>query len=1825
MAANLLEILQICNLGHISAPLARLASLFAEWLSFMKLNRLICLLVLGALVVPGFGAIRINEFLASNSQGLADEEGEYSDWIEIFNSGTEPVNLDEWAITDDPTVLTKWEFPTTTIPAGGYVVVFASGKNRNTPKLHTNFSLAESGEFLALVHRDGTIITSFNPAYPSQRQDVSYGYDAAGALIFFTTPTPGAANGGGVVDFVADTKFSHDRGFYDAPFDLSITTATPGATIRYTTNGLPPTATTGTVYTSPIRVGNTMTVRAGGFKTGSQPSDVDTQTYIFLNDVIRQSPTGAPPPGWPASWGANTVDYGMDPDVVNNPQYSGTIKNDLKTLPSFSVVMNLNDLFNPTTGIYANPGQDGPNWERACSLELIHPDGTAGFQINAGIRVRGGFSRSTSNPKHAFRFFFRQEYGAGKLNYPVFGENAAQEFDKFDLRTFQNYSWSFQGDGNGIFMRDQFSRDTQLAMGHNAERGDYYHLYINGQYFGLFNTCERPEANYGESYFGGIKEDYDTVKTEAGPYTIFATDGNMTAWNTLYNLAKAGVSTDAAYQRLLGNNPDGTPNPAFPVYIDLENLIDYILVIVYTGNKDAPISNFLGNESPNNWFGIRNRNLDTRMGFKFFAHDGEHTLLPWDLNIDRTGPFPAGDSSVAKSSPQWVFKQMAANAEFRLKVADRVHRYFFNNGLLTPEANRARLLTRKAQIDRAVVGESARWGDAKRSPAFTRDDWQNAVDDVLNSFLPERTGIVLGQLRADGLYPNVVAPSFGQGGGNVNPGFSLTMSAPAGQIWYTLDGTDPRLTGGATSSKAVRYTGAVALNQNAIVKARVLSGAAWSALNEGSFNIIRTFKDLLITELMYNPAASGNIDGDEFEFVEFKNVGSQELDLSGIQFTNGIDYVFPAGTRLAPGAFYVLVANSTNFASRYPAVRVDGVYTNNLSNSGEALAVMHAAGAPIQQFAYDDQAPWPITADGGGFSLVPKTLNPTLDFSDAANWRASALVGGSPGADDPQANIPGIIINEILTHTDAPVVDAIELYNPTAATVDVGGWFLTDDLRTPAKFRIPNGTSIPASGFVVFDEADFNPTPGTGASFALQSYGDEVYLSSAAGDGTLTGYSQGFSFKGAANGVSFGRYTNSIGEILYPAQRSVTLGTVNAGPVVGPIVINEIQYHPNGSGDEFVELKNISGSPVKLFDEAFPTNTWRLGGIDFAFPENVEIPANGLVVVSGIEPAAFRARANLPANIAIYGPFSGDLQNNGELIEVLRPDGRDFETNGVVILPVVPYVVMDSVRYSEQVPWPANSSATGNSIERIAGNAFGNEPQNWRSSPGTASPGLNNDGNRLPVVNAGPDLELVSTTFPLSTNLTGTATDDGLPNPPRALSYVWTQVGGPGAAQISNANQANATVSFPGVGVFVLRLTVSDGEYTVSDEVSVTISRPLAQQTLIAKGANWRYLDDGSEQQTGWRGVNFVDTVWQVGGAPLGYGDPMVTTVGFGPDAAAKYTTTYFRNAFNLASARSVISLTVSLMRDDGAIVYLNGTEIFRSNMPEGAVDSTTPASNVVGTGEETSFFDAEVDPALLRDGKNVIAVELHQQNPGSTDLGFDLQLTALVNFSNQPPSASAGADLAVQLPAAATLNGTAADDGLPNPPGVFSASWSMVSGPGSVSFANANLAQTTATFSQAGTYLLRLNVTDGQLSGSDDVQVVVTGGADPYEQWKNQHFSAAELQNPAISGDRADPDGDSFVNLEEFTAGTNPRNGASYLHVAEVSREDDDFAIRFEAIGDKSYTILGRDSAGTGPWLRVLDLSPQGTTEQVEVLDTMPQASQRKFYRVVTPQVPPQ
>jgi hypothetical protein len=833
----------------------------------------------------------------------------------------------------------------------------------------------------------------------------------------------------------ASPFYSVAHGFYTSPFDLTVSSDSAGAVIRYTLDGsdprtsstalnkpspavlrIDPSATTGRAATPAVAV------RALAMISGAPITRVGCQTYVFEQAVKTQTYPGG---DWPEGMVNDKVlDYDMDPDVVNDSRYRDRIIPALKAIPVVCINTELDNLFGPDSGIYVNPTGRGEEWERPVSVELFDPRGIEeGFQIEAGLRLRGGYSRIPTGYggqfKHAFRLFFKKEYGKGKLDYPLFQDEGVSSFDGVDLRCAQNYSWSYQNSTACIFIRDVFSRDTQRDMGQAYTRSRAYHLFLNGMYWGLYQTQERPEASYAESYFGGGKDDYDVVKVaiDQMQYEIEATDGSLNAYNDLWTRAAAGFETNAAYFRVLGKNPDGSVNWTYPVYVDPVNLADYLLVIYYTGNFDAPVTAFHSNYDPNNFYGIYNR--IGRSGFKYFAHDAEHSIMDprysenSDYGYDRTGPYPAGEQQ-NKFNPQWLHQRLSENAEYRLQFADRVYRHFFNHGALTADKCRERLAARAEEIDQAVIAESARWGDAKMwSGARTRDDdWLPAVNWVMDEFFPDRGEIVVDQLFNDNLYPNLDPPVFSNGGTNLlDDGVNLTAgsairlknpnAAGKGIIYYTLDGSDPRLIGGAVNPAASNGgdDATATAAGNCVLKARVLDGTVWSAMHELAVNAGAGITGLALTEIQYHPLGEGTVDDREFEFLELKNTGSSSVTLTGAAFVRGVDYAFPAGATLAPGAFLVLASNAGAFQSRY-GFGPFGEYTGQLDNGGERIVLKDAAGDTVIDIRYNDKSPWPVEADSTGQSLVPRSLSAAGDPSLPEYWTASARIHGSPGATD---------------------------------------------------------------------------------------------------------------------------------------------------------------------------------------------------------------------------------------------------------------------------------------------------------------------------------------------------------------------------------------------------------------------------------------------------------------------------------------------------------------------------------------------------------------------------------------------------------------------------------------------------------------------------------------------------------------------------------------------------------------------------------------------------------------------------------------------------------
>ncbi|MGC3961302.1 MAG: lamin tail domain-containing protein [Verrucomicrobiota bacterium] len=451
---------------------------------------------------------------------------------------------------------------------------------------------------------------------------------------------------------------------------------------------------------------------------------------------------------------------------------------------------------------------------------------------------------------------------------------------------------------------------------------------------------------------------------------------------------------------------------------------------------------------------------------------------------------------------------------------------------------------------------------------------------------------------------------------------------------------------------------------------------------------------LVISEIMYSPPAAW-LGGGDLEFVEIWNSGLITEDLTGHKLTGEIDYEFPANTKIAPGQFLVIAKDPVSAQSFYGGAFL-GPYTGKLANSGGMLRLKNELGGILLEINYDNQAPWPVAADGAGHSLV---LNrPSYGENDARAWSASDVMGGSPGAFEHYGTEPAraVVVNEILAHTDAPQVDYVELFNPGAQAVNLSGAWLSDTAGTN-KYQIVNGTTIPARGFLAFSQAQLG--------FAFAADGEAVYLVNS----NQTRVLDAVKFDGQENGVSLGRYPN--GAPGFQRLATVTQGTSNTPPQLSSVVISEIMYHPisENDDDEYLELYNRSGSAVNL-------GGWQLqDGVSFTFPSNTIIAAGGYVVVAESLTNLLAKYSQLNSTNA-FGNYSGKLSNSGERIVLAKPDDLVSTNVSGVVTTNIFYIPVNEVTYGEGGRWGKWSDGGGSSLELIDPDADTRLAPNWADS-----------------------------------------------------------------------------------------------------------------------------------------------------------------------------------------------------------------------------------------------------------------------------------------------------------------------------------------------------------------------------------------------------------------------------------------------------------------------------------------------------------------------------
>jgi len=963
------------------------------------------------------------------------------------------------------------------------------------------------------------------------------------------------------------------------------------------------------------------------------------------------------------------------------------------------------------------------------------------FYDNIFVRLRGGTSRGF--PKKSFKVEFNE--GHEFLLRP--GEPRVTEFDWNTTYTDKSYN------------RKMLSYEGYRDAGHPVIEHFHAHLRQNGAFYSVTLWTEQPDRDFlrrwgldpeGTLYkagFDGMAGAYYETSSAGAYEKKTRKHEDKSDLQALFNgLALSG----SALENFIFDNAD------------VPSMVNFVAVVCVQQNIDA---------SDKNHYVYR----DTRgtREWRFLPWDLDLTFGPDALNTDNIVYQLQNVSAPACASHPFI------GARPYMLHASKYNRFI--EAIVNVPRTRAMLLRRirtlteeqivsgyyQRRIDQLVAllgpdvaADRARWGGNAHFGG-TIYTLQAANDRIKNEYLTPRPSYLLGTNIAGVGFSNALKQPFNVrldvAGVEVNPSsgnqaqeyvcltnptpFALDVSGwrveggidhtfapgtviPSNSVMYLSPDvtafrartTGPR--GGQGLFVQGKYQGQLSARGETLRVLDRFGQVVSTHTYAGSPSLAQQF--LRITEIMYHPTAlAGDTNGaEEFEYIEVTNISTnQSVNVSGVRFVNGIEFDFTnaGGSSIAPGQRVLVVKNGFAFAGRYGwnLPLVAGEYTGSLDNAGERIRLVDAAGEEILDFSYDNN--WHPLTDGHGFSLVVVDEQAEPDaWSRRSQWRASGRVNGSPSLDDPPPlAIAPVLINEVLSASTFPQIDAIELHNPNAASVDVGGWFISDDFATARKFVIPAGTVIPSGGFKVFTEADFN---AGGAGFAFSSDSDEAWLFSADAAGKLTGYAHGFRFGAAEAGVSFGRHVISTGAEHFVAQYQ-SLGETNTGPKAGSIVIGEIMYRPPDTGTndgfdfEYIELTHVSGSG-ELHDPNAPTNTWRLaGGVDFVFPAGAQFSGDTALVVN-FDPAdpaarlAFLRKYDIDREVLhLFGPYRGQLNNSGESIRLEKPNPP--------VAGKVSYVLVDEVNYSDSTPWPAGADGTGLSLQRIHAAAYGNDPINW--------------------------------------------------------------------------------------------------------------------------------------------------------------------------------------------------------------------------------------------------------------------------------------------------------------------------------------------------------------------------------------------------------------------------------------------------------------------------------------------------------------------------------
>ncbi len=867
------------------------------------------MLWLGLMLLAGHSGearLYLNEIMVQNESILADEQGDYDDWVELYNAGQLAIDIGGMYLSDDPKEPLKWRVPEdapalSTIAAGGYLLLWLDDEPASGP-LHAGFKLSATGEELALYNREGMLLDRV--VFDKQRVDVSYGrvLDGSDEWRYLAQASPSAANQGKTYRGISgEVQFSRLGGLYSTPLTLELHTAAPGARIYVTRDGSDPKALDSLLYTGPLYSDTTIVLRAQAIEDDMLPGDVISHSYLLevRHDLPIVSLVGDPRHFW--DWETGIYVLGPNADTA---------------FPHFN----------------ANYWQD---WERPVHLEYFTDGGRAGFRLNAGVKISGGWTRPW--PKKSFTIMTRSKYGAANVNYPVFEDLDLETFDGLQLRA---DAW------NGWRMKNELVYEINKAAGAHVDMQAYQPavLYINGEYWGIYNVMERKDNDFIANHHG--YRDVDIIESNASLRDIKA--GDAENYHALLAYLNANdLNRSSVYRRLQD-------------WIDIDNFIDYWIYEIFIAKVD--------NVNIRYW---RPRQADGR--WRWIAYDHDMWADKEDSTLHRI-------AALDSAHKLWLLGRMLHSHEFRNSFINRFADLL--NTVLSPAEVQQTLTAIIKRIESEMPRNLQRW---YRSVAEIpkRIAWMEA-------FIKARAPIVRRHILEEFDLADTNRISFDV---NIHQSGRLRISTleiedfPWRGIYFK---------GVPIAVEAIPNPGFVfsGWSDTALGTTRsILVDPAERSELQAKFERQDSERDwnVIINEINYKSAP----EADAGDWLELINPTHYDLNIEGwvLRDANAANaYVFPPGTIVAARSFVVVARDLERFSQVFPEAHCAlGSLGFGLSADGDALRLYTADGLPADELWFSSKAPWPAEANGSGSTLV--LTDHSLDNFSAGSWNVSEGYG----------------------------------------------------------------------------------------------------------------------------------------------------------------------------------------------------------------------------------------------------------------------------------------------------------------------------------------------------------------------------------------------------------------------------------------------------------------------------------------------------------------------------------------------------------------------------------------------------------------------------------------------------------------------------------------------------------------------------------------------------------------------------------------------------------------------------------------------------------------